>query len=176
MPRRLPIQAAHAPQASPSEAPPVTPESRQSGVRASALRLDDAHDVDGANVKSDFAVDLFETDEDAVPTVRPQRMKVKDVRDDLAPLHELLYRFEVGDHKGALAAAESLLDRSLVPIILIPTELLPAMVLDPRAALLVTCVDGRTSLEAVLEASTLPMLDGLRALCELLDRGVVALR
>ena len=155
----------------------VLPEARQSGVRARALRLDEVDEVD---VEDDLGCDPFDLDagmgDDRAPTLRPLRMKVKDVRDELAPLHELLYRFEVGDHKGALAAAETLLDRSLVPTILVPTELLPAMALDPRAALLVTCVDGTTSLESVLEASTLPMLDGLRALCELLDRGVVALR
>jgi hypothetical protein len=167
---------------------------RPSGVRARAKAVSYVdHDVppaehsdvrlftlDDPDCREDFDVADDGEDEDDrasnAPTLPPPRVTVRNPRDELAPLHELLYRFEVGDHKGALAAAETLLDRSLVPMVLVPQELLPALALDPRAALLVSCIDGATSLEAVLEASTMPMLEALRALCELLEQRVVTLR
>jgi len=109
------------------------------------------------------------------PTLPPPP-SLRDVRDASAPIEELLYRFEVGDHKGALAAAESLLDQRLVPTLVVSWELVPALGLAPDAVLLLTVVDGRASLEQVLEASGMPLLDALRALCVLLDERVVALR
>ncbi len=84
------------------------------------------------------------------------------------------HKFEVGDHLGALATAEALLDSHLVPTALRPFD--PAEALDPTAALLLGFVDGRTTLERVLDASEMPMLDALRALCDLVEWGVVALR
>jgi hypothetical protein len=104
------------------------------------------------------------------PTARPARQTAR----ELAPLHELLYKFEVGDHLGALATAEALLDAHLVPTALRPFD--PPEALDATASLLLTFVDGRTPLERVLDASEIPMLDALRALCDLVEWGVVALR
>jgi hypothetical protein len=122
---------------------------RESGVCASAPLSTDARDT---------------------PTARPSRR----TETDLTPLHELLYKFEVGDHLGALATAEALLDAHLVPTALRPFD--PPEPLDATALLLLTFVDGRTTLERVLDASEIPMLDALRALCDLVEGGVVALR
>jgi hypothetical protein len=133
-----------------SESDPLFPEVRESGVCTTAVAVvTDARDR---------------------PTARPARHVAR----ELAPLHELLYKFEVGDHLGALATAEALLDACLVPTALRPFD--PPEALDSTALLLLTFVDGRTTLERVLDASEIPMLDGLRALCDLVEWGVVALR
>jgi len=116
------------------------------------------------------ATAALSTDPRDRPTARPSGHAVS----ELAPLHELLYKFEVGDHLGALATAEALLDAHLVPTALHAFE--PPETLDPTALLLLTFVDGRTTLERVLDASEIPMLDALRALCDLVEWGVVALR
>lgn len=126
---------------------------RSSGVRAKAVRVAD----------------------DEAPTLRPLAM-VRTASEELAPIHELLYRFDVGDHRGALAAAEALLDGSLVPAIVVPHELLTSMPLDSSSALLLSCIDSSSTLEVVLEKSGLPMLDALRAICDLVDARVVVLR
>jgi hypothetical protein len=129
---------------------------RNSGVRARALPIVDDDEASEA------------------PTLRPIRF-VRSGSDELAPIHELLYRFDVGDHLGALAAAEALLDRSLVPLIVVPDELLGAMRVETSTALLLASIDGRSSLEVVLERCGLPFTDALRALCDLLDARYVAL-
>ncbi len=134
-----------------SESDPLSPQTdlRESGVCAAAPVSTRPHDR---------------------PTARPMRH----ASSDLAPLHELLYRFEVGDHLGALATAEALLDAHLVPTALHPFD--PPDLVDPTASLLLGFVDGRTTLERVLDASEIPMLDALRALGDLVEAGVVALR
>jgi hypothetical protein len=109
------------------------------------------------------------------PTL-PPLPHVRDVRDQATPLEELLYRFEVGDHRGALAAAETLLDQRLAPTMIVPWEVVPSLELSPTATLLLTLVDGRTPLEALLDVGMIPMIDALRALCELLEQRVVVLR
>ncbi len=138
--------------------PTRTPEERPSGVRPT---------VERAHVGDDDASDA--------PTLPPPP-SLRDLRDTSAPLEELLYRFEVGDHKGALSAAETLLDQRLVPTIVVPRDLLSAIGLEPTAVLLLTFIDGRASLETVLETSGVPMIEALRALCDLLEQRVVVLR
>lgn len=140
---------------------------QESGVRARSS---------GVRVKAPAADVLFLDDESEAPTIPPPRAVERDRTEALAPIHELLYRFDVGDHRGALAAAESLLDRSLIPAIVVAPELLSRMGLDTAPSLLLSCIDGHTSLEAVLDHTGLPMLDALRALCDLLDAKVVTLR
>lgn len=129
---------------------------RPSGVRPTAERASDPGERDA--------------------TTLPPPPSLRDLRDSAAPLEELLYRFEVGDHRGALAAAETLLDQRLVPTVIVPFDLLHALGLDPNAMLLLAYVDGRASLETVLETSGVPMLEALRALCDLLEQRVIVLR
>jgi hypothetical protein len=136
---------------------PETTRDRPSGVRTTAERID----------REERAADA--------PTLPPPP-SLRDVRDASAPLEELLYRFEVGDHKGALAAAETLLDQRLVPTLAVPFALLSAMGLDTNAMLLLTSIDGCASLETVLESSGVPMIDALRALCRLLEERIITLR
>jgi hypothetical protein len=93
-----------------------------------------------------------------------------------APVDELLYRFAVGDYKGALAVAEVLLDDECIPIVIVPPEVLLSLPLDHREAFLMSFVDGKSSLEAIVEASGIPLLDALRLLCQLIELKVVVIR
>jgi hypothetical protein len=107
-------------------------------------------------------------------TVRPPpRISVTRYKSG-APVDELLYRISMGDHDGALDAAQALFDAGSIPVLVLPVEGMTALV-GYRADLLLTCVDGVTPLSAVIEASGLEMLDALRALGELLAENVVVL-
>ena len=114
---------------------PIPPE-RPSGVRTKAAPVLDRHER---------------------PTLPPPGKSEKSARVD-APLHELLYRFHVGDHKGALAAASELLDRTLVPVVIVPRAFRRTMPFDHHEAAVLSAVDDTRTLEEVIEASTLSML------------------
>lgn len=112
------------------------------------------------------------------PTIKPParssglRLKASDA--DL-PIQELLARFELGDYLGALAVADTLLDDRRKPALRATVDELRAFRLDHREGFLLSLVDGRTSLEGVLEASGLPMIDALRIFCELVEKRIIAL-
>jgi hypothetical protein len=111
------------------------------------------------------------------PTVPPPRPPISVTQIKVgAPIDELLYRFSMGDFKGALAVAEALLDEERIPIVMVPPDLLVHMRLDHREAFLVSFIDGQSSLDAVLQASGMPMLEGLRAICELIEKKIIGLR
>jgi hypothetical protein len=108
------------------------------------------------------------------PTVPPPAL-VSVVRFQIgAPVDELLYRMGVGDHGGAVDVAQELMEDRAVPIMLLPPDVVRDMVLEYRENLLLSFIDGHSSLEKVLQDSGLDMLDALRALCELLDQRVIA--
>ena len=92
------------------------------------------------------------------------------------PIQEVLARFELGDFLGALAVAGELLDDGRVPTVIVSRDQLHAFRLEDREELIVSLIDGKTSLEVVLENTGLPMIDALRTLCELVEKRVVALR
>jgi hypothetical protein len=91
-----------------------------------------------------------------------------------APVDELLYRMGVGDYVGALDVAEELLDERAVPIVVLPRSVIAEMTLEYRECLLLACVDGSSTLEKAIDDSGLEMIDALRALCDLLDKRIVA--
>ena len=113
------------------------------------------------------------------PTIKPParssglRLKASDA--DL-PIQELLARFELGDYLGALAVADTLLDDRRKPELLLSADDLKEVSLDHRAGFLLSLIDGTASLEAVLDASGMPMIDALRIFCELVEKKIVALR
>jgi hypothetical protein len=110
------------------------------------------------------------------PTLRPaQLVAVQRIRLG-APVDEILYRFSVGDLTGALAAAESLLDGRCVPVVIVSEVLISAMRLEHEEQFVLPFVDGHSSLEDILRASGLPMLDSLRAISVLLEKNVISLR
>jgi len=89
---------------------------------------------------------------------------------------ELLYRFSVGDHIGALDAAQALFDEEPVPIVSLPSNVARAMPLTHREEYVLSFVDGRRALDYIVNECGLAMLDALAAVCGLLDKRVIALR
>jgi hypothetical protein len=113
-------------------------------------------------------------------------------------------RYEAGDYSGALVIAEGLLEENpdhiaalgyaescremlrqmyqsrigegaLVPRVMVDKEQLRWMSLDHRAGFLLSCVDGLSSIDEILDVSGMPPLDALRLIYELLQEGVIAL-
>jgi len=66
------------------------------------------------------------------------------------------------------------LDR--VPVVLVPGRDLRATGLDHREAFVLGLVDGRSDIEAVLDATPMPMHQVLIILTSLMDRGLIALK
>jgi hypothetical protein len=92
------------------------------------------------------------------------------------PIHEILARFELGDFAGALVAAGQLLDEERVPVLVVEPGEVGALPADDFHAALLGIIDGERTIEDVLDASGMSMIDGLRAICELAERGLVVLR
>jgi hypothetical protein len=101
---------------------------------------------------------------------------VWDSRDPDPAVHELLYRFAVGDELGALAAAETLLDGQRVPALTVSYDVLDEIEIDQETAHVLACVDGMTTLSCVVENCGLGRVEALRTLCELVERRLVVLR
>jgi hypothetical protein len=99
-----------------------------------------------------------------------------DSRQPEPAVHEVLYRFDMGDVMGALAAADGLLDGRRVPALTVSLDVLDEIDLDHCAVLVLAHIDGVTDLSQVLGASSLSLEDALRTLCELIDRRIVVLR
>ena len=91
-----------------------------------------------------------------------------------APVDELLYRMAMGDNGGALDAAQELFDARYVPVLVLPPLEPSDVTLGYREHLLLSFIDGGAPLGEVLEESGLEMLDGLRALCELLEKDIIS--
>ncbi|WP_394820858.1 hypothetical protein [Pendulispora albinea] len=118
---------------------------------------------------------------------------------------EMRDRFSLGDYTGALAAAEALLvdfpehtearrcadncrsvleqmyaarigplDR--IPHVAVPREKLQWLSIDHRAGFVLSHVDGVSSLQMIMAACGMPMLDVLRILHELVHSRVIAFR
>ena len=92
-----------------------------------------------------------------------------------APVDELLYRIAMGDHGGALDAAQDLFDRRHIPVLVLPLSSLSDTMLGYSEELLLSFIDGNACLADVIEDSGLEMLDALRALCELLEKDIITL-
>ena len=99
-----------------------------------------------------------------------------DSREPEPAVHELLYRFAVGDEVGAIAAAELLLDGRRVPALTVSLDVLDELELDHRAALVLAQVDGTTPLSQVLENPVWIAGTALRTVCELVERRILVLR
>jgi len=91
-------------------------------------------------------------------------------------VHEILYRFTMGDEAGAIAAAELLLGGRRVPALTVSLDVLDELELNHRAALVLDQVDGTTPLSEVLGESCLSPGDALRTVCELIERRILVLR
>jgi len=118
---------------------------------------------------------------------------------------EMIDRFELGDFTGALSLAETLLEidrgdaearriaetsrtrlRAIyvgrlgaldqVPVMMIPHAELRWLALDHRAGFVLSLVDGTSSIEEIIDVSTMPQLEVLRTLYNLLSQNVISLR
>jgi hypothetical protein len=118
------------------------------------------------------------------------------------PLIDLRDRYAVGDFTGAHEIAESILaedptnsealrfrescrdvltqmytarlgSTEKVPRLAIPAAELQWLSLDHRAGFLLSCVDGRSSIEEILDVSGMPALDALRILYTLLQQQII---
>lgn len=99
-----------------------------------------------------------------------------DSREPEPAVHEILYRFSVGDEAGAVAAGEILLDGRRAPALTVTYDVLDEIELDQRAALVLARVDGTTPLSRVLRECGLDRAAALRTLCDLVERRIVVLR
>jgi hypothetical protein len=124
--------------------------------------------------------------------------------DDLQPIDEIQARFDEGDFSGTLLLAEQILahdplderarrfferarerliedyetefgGRQQIPVVIMPPEEVRFLSLDHRSGFLLSCIDGRMSIEEVLDVSTMPEVDALRILFDLRQQGVIAL-
>lgn len=121
------------------------------------------------------------------------------------PLVDLRDRYAVGDFTGAHEIAEAILaddpnnsealrfrescrdvliqmytarlgSIDQVPRLAIPTAELQWLSLDHRAGFLLSCVDGRSTVEEILDVSGMPKLDALRILYTLLQQQIIDVR
>jgi len=99
-----------------------------------------------------------------------------DSREPEPAIHELLYRFAVGDEVGAIAAADLLLDGRRVPALTVSLAVLDELELDHRADMVLAHADGATPLSQVLAACGLDRAAALRTLCDLVERRILVLR
>lgn len=125
--------------------------------------------------------------------VTPHERMMREVRDKLA----------LGDFSGALKGAEAILEydghhteaRQLaetcrqrlrgmfeaklgsmrrVPRLLLPPDQVRWLSLDHRAGFILSCIDGYSSIEEILDVSGMPSFDALRILHDLLQQKVIA--
>ncbi|WP_437691915.1 hypothetical protein [Sorangium sp. So ce176] len=119
------------------------------------------------------------------------------------PREQMLHRFEQGDFGGALVLAEGLLeenpkdwvarqyadscvemlrqmyqsrlgDGSRVLRLAVSPDQLRSLNLDHRAGFLLSCIDGYSSLDEILDVSGMQTLEALRILYELVQEGIVS--
>jgi hypothetical protein len=117
----------------------------------------------------------------AAPALDPleEALLARPLWDSRAPepaVHEILYRFSMGDEAGAIAAAEILLDGRRAPALRVSLDVLDELELDQRAALVLAYVDGTTSMSRVLDATGLDRATALRTMCELVERRILVFR
>jgi len=88
---------------------------------------------------------------------------------------ELLYRYDMGDIAGALSVGLPLLDEDHIPEVVMPEVVLATLTMSAREEYLLPFVDGWSTTAEIVDASHLSTLDTLRTLCELIEKGVIAL-
>ncbi|MEJ7730493.1 MAG: hypothetical protein WKG00_14885 [Polyangiaceae bacterium] len=121
------------------------------------------------------------------------------------PIDLLHDRFVAGDYDGALTLAEGILEvepghveaqryaescrdmlRQMylcrvgggeqVPRVVMSPEQLRWLTLDHRSGFLLSCVDGQSSIDEILDVCGMPGLDAVRILFDLFEKGVVEMR
>jgi hypothetical protein len=119
-------------------------------------------------------------------------------------LQDMRDRYALGDYSGALIVAEKILDAEFdhpesleianncrdvlkqmytarlgslmsVPKVIVPPDQVRWLSLDHRAGFVLSCVDGISSFEDILDVSGMPSLDALRILYELHQQRIIAI-
>lgn len=119
------------------------------------------------------------------------------------PTVDMRDRFALGDFTGALVLAETLLEQDpshaeaaryadscrerlrqmyaarlgaldRVPRVIVPPDQVRWLSLDHRAGFVLSCVDGYSTIEEILDVSGMPALDALRVLYELLQQRIIS--
>ncbi len=117
-------------------------------------------------------------------------------------LIDLRDRYAVGDFSGALGVAEAILEQDpanaevaryaescrdilmqmytarlgstrVVPRVVLAPERIRWLTLDHRAGFLLSCIDGCSTVEEILDVSGMPALDSLRILCDMLHQEII---
>ena len=84
-------------------------------------------------------------------------------------IYEMLACFEAGDYLGALSVSDDVLGAQA--IVSRGTPRRPSMPMTSRAAYVLSLVEENGTLEELVYATGLPMLDALRSVCELVETG-----
>ena len=154
-------------------------------------------------LKGRFALELPESGGGALDLVGGSRSASTPPSSD--PMVEMRDRYAVGDFTGALAMAEKLLveapenaeanrymvscrdiltqmytarlgSTAQVPKVVLAGDQIRWLTLDHRSGFLLSCIDGVSSVEEILDVSGMQPLDALRILCELMQQGVIEMR
>ena len=120
------------------------------------------------------------------------------------PLVDMRDRLALGDYSGALIVAEGVLENDAahneaarcaetcrerlyemyaarlgslehVPHVSVPPEQVRWLSLDHRAGFVLSCVDGQSTLEEILDVAGMPVLDALRILYELHSQRIISI-
>lgn len=84
-------------------------------------------------------------------------------------IYEMLACFEAGDFLGALSVSDDVLGAQAIVSRGIPRR--PGMPMSSRAAYVLSLAQENGTLEELVYATGLPMLDALRSVCELVEMG-----
>jgi hypothetical protein len=119
------------------------------------------------------------------------------------PIEEMRERFSLGDYSGALEMSELILGedpgnldaaecgencRSVlenmyaarlgpldrVPVVIVPNAQMRWLSMDHRAGFILSLIDGSSTVEMILDVSSMPRLDALRIVLDLVQQKIVS--
>ncbi len=178
------------------------PDSRAPTVRGKRGLPSSSDQPASSNVLDDALEFALDGTGDALDLVSARATPLAPRSDD--PMVELRDRYAVGDFTGAMTIAEAVLaddpsnaevlrymescrdillqmykarlgslDR--VPRVALPAEELRWLTLDHRSGFLLSCIDGTSTIEEILDVSGMPPLDTLRILYTLMQQQIIEL-
>jgi len=160
----------------PDEVASMSPEDTLPSFQWPAFAVND-RDAGGALDEGDRASSTRLASE--LPTLPPPRYAGASTDVMVSHIHlgpsidEVLYRLSLGDLTGAALANEEL--ELCVPTRVAPRIVIAALELTYLEEFILASIDGKATWGELLDSSTFSPKDTLRALCELVDKGAVAL-
>ncbi len=107
------------------------------------------------------------------PLPARKRIEVRALRTPAAHrIYEMLTCFETGDYLGALSVSDDVLGAHAV-VFRGSGRRVAAPPVSARAAYVLSLVEERETLEQLVYDSGLPMIDALRAVCELVESDMI---